>query len=86
MRNKLKSNIKNCLLREIQDLSDPEVSKILKVIHFFKVEILEKKEQADEDLHLFWQSFGSWKDERSPEEIIQDIYESRKSTSRAIHL
>jgi len=43
-------------------------------------------DKGEEDLRLFWQSFGSWKDERSPEQIIQEIYESRKSTSRDIQL
>jgi len=39
-----------------------------------------------EDLQMFWDSFGSWQDERAPEEIIREIYESRKSTSRDIQL
>jgi hypothetical protein len=78
--------VKERLLKEIQGLPEPEILKILKLIHFFKEEILEKDKQKDEEIQLFWQSFGSWKDERSPEEIIREIYESRKSTSREINL
>jgi len=39
-----------------------------------------------EDVKLFWQSFGSWEDDRTAEEIIEDIYKSRRSTSREIKL
>ena len=79
-------DVKERLLKEIQGLPEPEILKILKLIHFFKEEILEKDKQKDEEIQLFWQSFGSWKDERSPEEIIREIYESRKSTSREMNL
>jgi len=74
------------LLNEIQDLPESEIPKILKLIHFFKDEILEIEKGKEEDLQLFWESFGSWKDERPPEEIIKEIYASRKSTDRDIQL
>ena len=79
-------DVKERLLKEIQGLPEPEILKILKLIHFFNEEILEKDKPKDEEIQLFWQSFGSWKDERSPEEIIREIYESRKSTSREMNL
>ena len=74
------------LLNEIRDLPESEILKILKLIHFFKDEILEIEKRKEEDLQLFWESFGSWKDERPPEEIIKEIYASRKSTDRDIQL
>ena len=43
-------------------------------------------EQSDEDLRLFWESFGSWQDNRTTEEIIADIYMSRTSTERECQL
>jgi len=35
---------------------------------------------------LFQESYGSWKDDRTADEIIKDIYDSRKSTLRNIKL
>ena len=80
-----RSDYEQRLLEEIGDLPESELPKVLKLIHFFKEEFFEIDKQ-EEDLRLFRESFGSWKDERPPEEIIQEIYESRKSTSRDIQL
>ena len=74
------------LLNEIRDLPASEIPKIIKLVHFFKYEILEMEKRKKKDLKLFWESFGSWKDERRPEEIIKEIYASRKSTDRDIQL
>jgi hypothetical protein len=74
------------LLDEIQDFSESDLPKILKLIHFLKKEIFENQKQKEEDLRLFWETFGSWKDDRRPEEIIKEIYASRKSTDRDIQL
>ena len=58
-------------------------------LHKVKVIMIEKDElektQA-RDKKLFWDSFGSWQDERSADEIIKDIYEARKSSKRKITL
>jgi len=74
------------LLNEIQDLPDSELPKMLRLIHFMKEEIFQVERRKDKDLRLFWESFGSWEDERCPEEIIKEIYASRKSTDRDIRL
>lgn len=74
------------LLNEIRDLPESEIPKILKLIHFLKDEILEVEKGKEEDLRLFWESFGSWKDKRPSEEIIKEIYASRRSTDRDIQL
>lgn len=50
-----------------------------------EVEIGKIIEDSEESM-LFWESFGSWEDDRTAEEIIKDIYESRSSTSRNIRL
>jgi len=74
------------LLKEIQDFPESELPKMLKLIHFLKEEIFGVEKRKEQDLRLFWKSFGSWKDERPPEEIINEIYASRKSTERDIQL
>lgn len=80
-----RKNYENIILQEVKDLPEPELKKIIKIIHFLKEEILQNKNH-EEDLQLFWKSFGSWQDERSAEEIIHEIYESRKSSSKDIKL
>lgn len=79
-----RSDYEKNVLKEIRDLPESELPKVLKMIHFFKEEILQYGN--GDDLELFWASFGSWQDERSAEEIIQDVRESRKSTMRTIEL
>lgn len=43
-------------------------------------------DDGDPDMRLFRESFGSWKDDRTVEEIIKDILGSRKSVERDIRL
>ena len=81
-----RSDYEQRLLEEIQDFPESELPKMLKLIHFIKNEVFEVKSRKEEDLQLFWASFGSWKDERTPEDIIKEIYASRKSTDRDIQL
>jgi hypothetical protein len=81
-----RSDYEKSILREISDLPESELPKILKMVHFLKEEILQIENPKGEDFEMFLDSFGSWQDERSSEEIIRDIRESRKSTSRNIQL
>jgi hypothetical protein len=83
---KLRVNYEQNLLDELRDLPESELPKLLKLIHFLKEEILAIEKGGEADLLIFWESFGSWKDERSSDEIIKEIYESRKSTTRDIQL
>ena len=70
------------VLQELQDIPEAELPKVLKLLHFFKQEFFGSGEPPDEDLRLFWESFGSWQDSRTAEEIIRDIYGSRTTTER----
>ena len=70
------------VLDELQDIPEVELPKVIKFLHFLKQEIFGLEESPDEDLQLFWESFGSWQDTRTAEEIIRDIYASRTSTER----
>ena len=86
MATRTRTDYENFLLREVKDLPESELRKVLKIIHFFKEEILQTEREKGKDLQMFWESFGSWQDERSAEEIIHEIYESRKSSGRNIQL
>ena len=86
MATRTRTDYENFLLREVKDLPESELRKVLKIIHFFKEEILQTEREKEKDLQMFWESFGSWQDERSAEEIIHEIYESRKSSGRDIQL
>ena len=86
MATRTRTDYEQFLFREIRDLPESELAKILKLIHFLKEEILQINSEKGENLEMFRESSGSWQDERSPEEIIHEIYESRKSTSRDIQL
>ena len=86
MTTRTRTDYEQYLLKEIRDLPEPELPKVLKMIHFLKEEIFQIESAKGEDLEIFWESFGSWQDERSTEEIIREVYEGRKSTSRDIQL
>lgn len=81
-----RNDYEKCILREISDLPESELPKVLKMVHFLKEEILQTESGKGEDLAIFLESFGSWQDERPSEEIIRDIRVSRKSTNRGIQL
>lgn len=82
---KMKWYAQHEILKEIQGLSEDELNKIIKFIRFYKKEIL-KKEEKKETVQLFWESFGGWKEDKSAEEIIGVIYESRRSSNKIISL
>ena len=70
------------ILKEMRDLPEKVQEKMVKIIHFFRSDILENKlteEKATED---FLSVCGTWEDERSVEEQIREVYSSRRSTSR----
>jgi hypothetical protein len=74
-----KSIYENILLNEIQGLSEKELSKVVKTIHFLKKEILNEKRQNVEDVLKF---FGSWKDiPRKELHIFSEIRKEREKFS-----
>ncbi len=83
---KTRADYERRLLGEIQDLPETELPKMLKLFHFLKEEMFDVEEREEDNIRLFWESFGSWEDDRSTDEIIDEIYASRKSTGREIQL
>ena len=86
MTTRTRNDYEQNVLKEIRALPESELPKVLKMIHFLKEEILQVDIAGSEDSEIFWESFGSWKDERQAEEIIRDLYKSRKSANRDIQL
>lgn len=69
------------------DIPQEYINRKIEILIFpFDAEYEPDEGQIDEDLRLFWESFGSWQDTRTAEEIIDDIYSSRTSTEREIDL
>lgn len=81
-----RSEYEKLLLQEIEDLPASEVKKVLRIVHFLKKEVLQVTRHKHEDDRQFWDSFGSWQDERSAQDIVKEMYETRKSSSRDIQL
>ncbi len=68
------------ILREIQGLPESAQKKLEKLIRFFKKELIGGAEGTDKDTLQFLEVCGTWEDERSVEEQIRAIYDSRQSS------
>lgn len=80
MQTKTKQEIK--ILKEVRDLPEMVQEKILKMIHFFRSEIMISESSEETATEDFLSVCGTWEDKRSIDEQINDIYSSRKSTLR----
>lgn len=78
-----KTKQEEAILREIRDLPEILQEKIFKIIHFFRYEIIENRSSDEKSTAEFLSVCGTWKDSRSVETQIEDIYSSRKSTNRS---
>jgi len=70
------------ILKEIRDLPETVQKKMLKLIHFFRSEIIISESSEEKATEEFLSVCGTWEDKRSIDEQINDIYSSRKSTLR----
>ena len=71
------------ILKEIRALPEIVQEKMLKIIHFFRSEIIISESLEETATDDFLSVCGTWEDKRSVDEQINDIYSSRKSTNRA---
>lgn len=78
-----RSKQEEAVLNEIRDLPEILQEKILKIIHFFRSEIMETRFSEEKATAEFLSVCGTWEDSRSVEKQIEDIYSSRKSTCRS---
>lgn len=70
------------ILKEIRALPEMVQEKILKIIHFFRSEIIISESLEETATDDFLSVCGTWEDKRSVDEQINDIYSSRKSANR----
>lgn len=70
------------ILKEIRYLPETVQKKMLKLIHFFRSEIIISESSEENATEEFLSVCGTWEDKRSIDEQINDIYSSRKSTIR----
>ena len=70
------------ILKEIRDLPEIVQKKILKIIHFFRSEIIISESSEETATEELLSVCGTWEDKRSIDEQINNIYSSRKSTNR----
>ena len=76
-----KETYKEIISAEIQNLSESEMEKIIKMIHFLKVEFLSKKGKVSED--AFKKARGAWSD-INIEDIHKKLDEAWKSWNPAM--
>ena len=81
-----RTSYEQLVLNEIRNYPEASLPKLLKMLNFLRIEIFDSNDRDKENQQLFWKSFGSWKDERSAEDIIKEIYASRESSERDILL
>jgi hypothetical protein len=63
-------------------LSEREQAKLYRVFHFIRQEFANSESAEKQMTDEFLSVCGTWEDNRSIEEQIQDIYSARKSTNR----
>jgi len=77
-----KTRYEEQILKEMRDLPEMVQEKMVKIIHFFRSDILENKLTEEKATEEFLSVCGTWEDDRSVEEQIKDVYSSRRSTNR----
>lgn len=77
-----KTRYEEQILKEMRDLPEIVQEKIVKIIHFFRSDILDKKLSEEKATEEFLSVCGTWEDERSIKKQIKEVYSSRRSTNR----
>ena len=67
------------IIKEVRELPESALPAIEKIILLLKQEIYSAQTTEDESTKRLLSFCGSWKDSRTVEEQIRDVYESRRS-------
>ena len=79
---KTKTMYEEQILKEVQDLPQPEQKKMARIVRFLKKEIIRLNLDEKNATENFLSACGTWEDDRTVDEQIKDIYSSRKSIGR----
>ena len=71
-----RDSLKAKLLEEINKLPEDSFESVYQIIHYFRMELTKKRTKKSFS-KKFLQTFGSWQDSRSTDQINEDIYNSR---------
>ncbi|OGV97740.1 MAG: hypothetical protein A2Z59_12840 [Nitrospinae bacterium RIFCSPLOWO2_02_39_17] len=72
------NNLKSKLLEEINKLPKDSFESVYQIIHYFRIELSKNRKTSKKSFSKkFLQTFGSWQDSRSAEQIAEEIYSSR---------
>ena len=67
------------ILKDFQGLPEHSKRKLAKIFSFLKKEIIEPPKDEKQHTNEFLSVCGTWEDDRTVEEQIDDIYSARKS-------
>jgi hypothetical protein len=74
------------VFEEIQRFPVTELPKVLKLLAVLREDILDVATDNVADAQRFWNSFGSWQDTRSAEELVTEVYAACYTPDREIGL
>lgn len=70
------------LLSEIEGLPESAQAKLLKVVHFFRAEVVTDRLDERQATKEMLSACGQWEDDRTVDQQLEEIYSNRKSTNR----
>lgn len=70
------------VLNDMRGLSERDQAKLSRIVRFIKQEIISPQRDEEQMTEEFLSVCGTWEDDRSIDQQLQDIYLSRKSTNR----
>jgi hypothetical protein len=70
------------LLSEIEGLPESVQAKLLKVVHFFRAEVVTDRQGERQATKEMLSACGQWEDDRTADQQVDEIYSSRKSSNR----
>ena len=77
--------IKNINL-ELWQIPDLYLNNLFQIIHTFRQNLPKTAEQKSKEHQLFMSLYGSWKSEKTGDELTEEIYKARTDKPRDIEL